>query len=102
MVSLDDPERNRAFAESVGASFVLLSDPSKQAAEAYGVLAMGGLYARRVTFYIGADGQILRVDDDVDTETHGQDVIQTLEELGFARKAGGPRTPDSPSSSSGP
>ena len=58
MVSLDDPEKNRAFAESVGASFVLLSDPDKKAAEAYGVLAMGGLYTRRITFYIDAEGKI--------------------------------------------
>ena len=86
MVSLDDPKRNQAFADSVGASFVLLSDPSKQAAERYGVLAMGGLYARRVTFYIGADGRIRRIDDSVSTETHGQDVIKALDELGFRRK----------------
>jgi peroxiredoxin Q/BCP len=87
MVSLDEAERNRAFAESVGAGFVLLSDPEKQAAERYGVLAMGGLYAKRVTFYIDAKGRIVRIDDDVDTETHGQDVIRSLESLGFPKRA---------------
>jgi peroxiredoxin Q/BCP len=86
MVSLDDPERNRAFADSVGAGFVLLSDPAKHAAERYGVLAMGGLYARRITFYIGADGRIVRIDRDVDPETHGQDVLRSLDELGFPKK----------------
>ena len=86
MVSLDDAERNRAFAESVGAGFVLLSDPGKQVAERYGVLAMGGLYARRITFYIDAKGRVARIDDAVNTETHGQDVIRTLESMGFPKR----------------
>jgi peroxiredoxin Q/BCP len=86
MVSLDDPERNRDFAESVGAGFVLLSDPEKKVAERYGVLALGGLYARRVTFYIDAKARIVKIDDDVDTETHGQDVIRSLDSLGFPKR----------------
>jgi peroxiredoxin Q/BCP len=93
MVSLDEPEQNRAFADSLGADFVLLSDPAKTAAERYGVLAMGGLYARRVTFYIGADGRIRRIDDDVDTGSHGQDVIEALGALGFPLKAKPDETP---------
>lgn len=87
MVSLDTPEKNRDFAESVGASFVLLSDEGKQTAERYGVLAMGGLYARRVTFYIDAAGKIVHIDRDVDTETHGPDVIRKLSELGFPKRS---------------
>jgi peroxiredoxin Q/BCP len=50
MVSLDDAERNRAFAEGLKARHVVLSDPLKEAADAYGVVALGGLYARRWTF----------------------------------------------------
>ena len=86
LVSLDDPETNRAFAESVGASFVLLSDSEKRVAERYGVLARGGRYAKRVTFYIDRKGTIVRIDRDVDTESHGQDVVESLEALGFTRK----------------
>ena len=86
MVSLDDAEKNRDFAESVGASFVLLSDPEKKTADRYGVLAMGGLYARRVTFYIDGAGKIVRIDRDVETATHGSDVIQSLGELGFPKR----------------
>ncbi len=87
MVSLDDAERNRAFADSMGADFILLSDPSGQAAESYGVLAMGGLYARRITYYIDAQGRIAHIDRDVATETHGEDVLRKLGELGFPKKA---------------
>lgn len=87
MVSLDDAEKNQAFAESVGASFVLLSDPEKTAARRYGVLAFGGLYARRVTFYIDGDGRIVRIDRDVDTKSHGPDVLRGLEDLGFPKRS---------------
>ena len=87
MVSLDDAEKNRAFAESVGAEFVLLSDPGKQNAKRYGVLGPGGLYAHRRTFYIDAQGVIRRIDRKVDPKTHGPDVIRNLGALGFPKKA---------------
>ena len=90
MVSLDDAERNRAFADSMGAGFVLLSDPSGNVAERYDVLAMGGLYARRITYYIDAGGRVVHVDRDVETETHGQDVLRKLSELGFPKKGVAP------------
>ena len=86
MVSLDEPDKNRKFAESVGANFVLLSDPGKKNAERYGVLAFGGLYARRWTFYIDATGIIRRIDKDVDTKTHGADVAKALSELDLGKQ----------------
>lgn len=87
MVSLDSPERNREFAESVGAGFVLLGDPDKSAAIAYGVAQKGGSYSRRWTFYIDADGIIQHVDRDVDPGTHGQDILHTLDVLGLSAKS---------------
>ena len=87
MVSLDEPEKNRAFAEALDARHVLLSDPERDAARAYGVLALGGLYARRWTFYIDADGAIRAIDEDVDTATAGQDIARTLEALGFPKRS---------------
>ena len=86
MVSLDDPEQNKAFAESVGAKFVLLSDPRKKVAQEYGVVTLGGLYARRWTFFIDGDGVIRRIDKRVKTATHGQDVAAQLGELGFPKR----------------
>jgi peroxiredoxin Q/BCP len=83
MVSLDDPEKNKAFAESVGANFVLLSDPEKKNAEAYGVLGLGSFFAKRWTFYIDGEGIIRFIDKDVDTETHGEDIVRKLGELGI-------------------
>lgn len=86
MVSLDDPEKNKAFAESLGADLVLLSDPSGAVAKAYGVTALGGLYARRWTFYVDGEGIIREIDRDVQVESAGQDIGRKLGELGFPKK----------------
>jgi peroxiredoxin len=85
MVSLDAAEKNRAFAEALEAKHVLLSDPAKEVARSYGVVALGGLYARRWTFYIDEDGRIRHIDKDVSVSTAGQDIARTLETLGFPK-----------------
>ncbi|MCB1854481.1 MAG: redoxin domain-containing protein [Halieaceae bacterium] len=83
MASVDPLEKNIGFAESTEADFPLLSDPSKQVAQAYGVLRMG-TYAARETIYIGVDGAVLKIDDDVNPPTSAQDMAATLGELGVA------------------
>ena len=87
MVSLDSPEKNRAFAQALEAAHVLLSDPGGETATAYGVRALGGLVARRWTFYIDDRGIIREIDKDVRVDTAGQDIAATLERLGFPRRA---------------
>ena len=86
MVSLDAPEKNREFAESLKAKLTLLSDPEGVAAKAYGVLAPDGTYSLRWTFFIGADGAIRRIDKDVSPSTYGSDLASALRELGFEEK----------------
>ena len=85
MASVDDPDTNKEFAESLDADFPLLSDPSKATATAYGVLrdygASIGTVAQRWTFYIGGDGRILKVDKEVNASTAGADVVASLREL---------------------
>jgi peroxiredoxin Q/BCP len=85
MVSLDTPEKNRAFAESLGTTQALLSDATGLTASAYGVSAGGGKYAKRVTFYIDREGLIRFVDKDVDVATAGEGIAERLESLGFPR-----------------
>jgi len=77
---VDSVETNRRFAESLGIGYPILSDPTKETARAYGVLAPSG-YASRWTFYIGADGRILDIDKKVSASTHGADVVRRLTEL---------------------
>ncbi len=85
MVSVDDAETNTRFAKENEADFPILSDPEKNAANAYGVLSPAGL-ARRWTFYIGTDGKILHIDKQVSTSTAGDDLARTLGTLGVKRK----------------
>ena len=86
MVSLDAPEKNKEFAEGLQAKHVLLSDPSGEAARAYGVAGLGGLFAKRWTFYVDRDGVIREIDKQVSTSTAGQDIARKLGELGFPKR----------------
>ena len=88
LASLDDPEANRRFAESLGAAHVVLSDPSGEVARAYGVVDGGSRFARRWTFVIDREGRVLHVDRDVRVATAGRDLAATLERLGIPRRAG--------------
>jgi peroxiredoxin Q/BCP len=78
--SVDRPEVNARFAASLGVGYPILSDPAKEAARAYGVLAPSG-FPSRWTFYIGADGRILDIDKKVSPATHGGDIAARLSEL---------------------
>ena len=71
---------NTRFAESLGLSYPILSDATKEVARAYGVLAPSG-YASRWTFYIGGDGRILAIDKKVSPASHGREVVARLNEL---------------------
>ncbi|MBN2024450.1 MAG: peroxiredoxin [Pirellulales bacterium] len=80
--SRDTPARNAEFAKSLGLDYPILSDPEGKVAKAYGVTDAVHRWARRWTFYIGADGKILAIDKKVNPETHAADVARRLAELG--------------------
>jgi peroxiredoxin Q/BCP len=84
--SCDDAETNKKFAESLSLDFPILSDPTRDTAKAYGVVAGEKKTATRWTFYVGKDGKILFVDDKVKTANHGADIAAKLKELGVAEK----------------
>ena len=86
MVSLDSPEKNAEFAKSLESKHVLLSDPTGETAKAYGVSGLGGLFAKRWTFYIDPQGIAPRLDKHVTTTTAGQDSARPLEEVGNSRR----------------
>jgi len=86
MASVDDAETNKKFAESTEADFTLLSDPTKQVATSYGVIAPEKQFASRWTFYIGPDGKILYIDKQVKPGTAGEDLVAKLQELGVKKK----------------
>lgn len=85
MASVDAIEDNTAFAEKNEANFPILSDPGKEMAKAYGVLSERG-FASRWTYYIDADGTIVKIDKEVKPESAGAVLASTLAELNFPRK----------------
>ena len=85
-ISVDAPDVNRKFAQSLGIDYPLLSDPTKATATAYGVVDPDQPFASRWTFYIGTDGRIAYIDKHVTPATHGQAVAAKLAELGVPRR----------------
>ncbi|MFK7897071.1 MAG: redoxin domain-containing protein [Myxococcota bacterium] len=91
-VSLDTAEKNAEFAASLKTDLPVVSDPDGRAAKSFGVLGMGGLYSRRWTFYIDAEGILRDIDKSVSPGTAGVDMVGKLEALGFAKR----KTDESP------
>lgn len=87
MVSLDSVEKNLAFAESLEAELVLLSDPDRLSAREYGVVGALRPFPRRWTFYIDKEGVIAYIDKDVEPATAGSQIADTLDRLGFPRRS---------------
>ena len=81
MVSFDPPEKNAEFAKSLKANLVLLSDTKGDVASAFDVSNLGGMYAKRWTFYVDKDGVVRFVDKNVNTGTAGADIAKKLAEL---------------------
>ena len=86
-MSVDTPDTNRKFAQSLGIDYPLLSDPTKTVAKAYGVVDEDQPFASRWTFYVGQDGRILHIDKQVNPATQGKVVAAKLAELGVRRRA---------------
>ena len=87
-ISVDPPETNKAFAESLGVDYPILSDPDRRVAQAYGVVDPDQPFPSRWTFYIGVDRRILFIDKRVSPATHGAAVAARLAELGVPRRGG--------------
>ncbi|MGP0069944.1 MAG: peroxiredoxin [Isosphaeraceae bacterium] len=83
--SVDTPEENKKFAESLELDYPILSDPDKSVAKAYGVLSTRG-FASRWTFYIDKAGIIKEIDKAVKPDKAGEDVAAKVKELGLSSK----------------
>lgn len=81
--SVDTPELNKKFAESLDLDYPILSDPDKSVAKAYGVVHEGRAVAERWTFYIDKDGVIKEIDKSIVTKQAGADVAAKVKKLGL-------------------
>ena len=86
MARVDSLEKNQGFADKTNADFPLLSDPSKETAKDYNVLAIYGV-PKRHTFYIGKDGKILFIDKNIRPATAAEDMAAKLQELGVKERS---------------
>ena len=79
-VSVDSVEDQKAFSDKYKLPFPVLSDVGGETSAAYGVLReMGSIeIAARQTFLINPEGVIVKHYEDVDPETHTQDVVADL------------------------
>ena len=83
-ISKDSVASHVKFAEKYGLPFVLLSDPSREAIEAYGVwqekkmCGKVGMGVVRTTFIIDENGIIERVMDKVKPDTNAAEILEHL------------------------
>jgi len=82
--SVDTPEENKKFADSLELDYPILSDPDKSVAQEFGVLDPARGFARRWTFYIDKEGIIKAIDQKVNAPQAGPDIATKLKELGLA------------------
>lgn len=82
---MDGEKGNKAFAQSLGVDFPILSDSDQKTAKDYGVIS-NGVRAHRWTFYIDKDGKIVDIDKKVDTSKAATGIADRLKKLGVTEK----------------
>jgi len=82
-ISVDDVDSHKEFSDKYKLPFVILADPEGDTAEAYGVLRDWKLLqiASRQSFIINPQGQIAKHYEDVDPDTHTDQVLEDLKAL---------------------
>ncbi len=75
-VSYDSPEANRRFAEKNALPFRLLSDRDHELAKAVGAARTLIPFAKRISYLVGSDGNVLVAYPKVDPDTHAAKVIE--------------------------
>jgi thioredoxin-dependent peroxiredoxin len=84
-ISPDSVKKHGKFKEKYSLPFTLLADPDHQVCEEYGVWGRKKFMGReydgvfRTTFLIGADGNIVKVFENVKPDGHSAEVLQALQ-----------------------
>jgi len=82
-ISVDDVESHKEFSDKYKLPFVILADEEGTTAEAYGVLRDWKLIqiASRQSFIVGPDGVLAKHYEEVDPDTHTEEVLADLKAL---------------------
>jgi len=75
-VSYDSPESNKKFADNNDLPFRLLSDSDHELAKAVGASRSLIPVAKRISYLVGADGNVLVAYPNVDPDSHAAQVIE--------------------------
>ena len=82
-VSFDKPGTNKKWADKNDLPFKLLSDQEKTLAKQVGAARSMIPLPKRISYLIGADGNVLVAYPDVKPGEHAQEVLADLERLGI-------------------
>ena len=82
-ISVDDVDSHKEFSDKYKLPFTLLADEGTETAKAYGVLRDYKLVkmASRQSFLVSPDGKIAKHYDDVDPDTHTDEVLADIKVL---------------------
>lgn len=79
-ISVDTVDDQKKFVTEYRVPYLHLSDTSKSTCKQYAGLNLAGL-AKRSTFIVDREGKIAKIFRNVDADSHGQEIIDTLESL---------------------
>ncbi len=79
-ISIDTVDAQKKFVEEYSIPFLHLSDPTKQTCKKFAGLNIAGM-AKRSTFIIDKQGIIKNVFRDIDVDSHGQEIANSLKRL---------------------
>ena len=79
-ISVDTVEDQKKFVEEYSIPYLHLSDTKKITCKTYAGLNMAGL-AKRSTFIIDKEGKITKIIRDIEVESHGNEIIESLKSL---------------------
>lgn len=82
-ISVDDVDSHKAFSDKYKLPFTILADEKGETARSYGVLKDYKLIklASRQSFLINPEGKIAKHYDDVDPDTHTEEVLADLKAM---------------------
>ncbi len=79
-ISIDTVEDQKKFVSEYNVPYLHLSDTNKSVCKLYAGLNLAGL-AKRSTFIVDKDGKIAKIFRDINVESHGQQIVETLQSL---------------------
>lgn len=86
-ISKDTCQSHKKYAEKLGISYVLASDPDYKFSKAVDSIVEKRMYGKtfeapsRSAYVVNTDGTILGIIKKIDTKNHGEEVIKLLESL---------------------